>query len=453
MSRLLNKIPQFFYAPTDSISGGGNATGSPAVGSGGNNAGQPRVNQPTNKEDVIEFLGAEDEPEVLDISGEPRTRKTKEKDENTPETETETQTEGETEESDEDDELAELEKELEGPTDEQLELVTPVRRKEILAKYPNVFKDFPYLEKAYYRDQQFTELLPTIADAKVAVEKATTLDKFENEIMGGTTENILKAVKEENPKGFYKIVDDYLPTLARVDEKAYMHLLGNITKHTIVAMVQEGKNSGNEVLQNAAQILNQFVFGSSKFTPPTNLSKDGPEEEQQESAATKRQQEFLRGQFESTNADLNTRINNTLKNTIDAHIDPKKSMSDYVRKNATKDALETVGELIGKDTRFKALTDKLWEKAFENNFDKPSMDKIRSAFLSKAKTLLPAVIKKARNEALRGTGHRVKDDGEETTPNRGPIAAGRPHSQTPSGKVTNPKDIPHKMSTLDFLNS
>ena len=37
--------------------------------------------------------------------------------------------------------------------------MTPVRRKEILAKYPKLFKDFPYLEKAYYREQQFTEVL------------------------------------------------------------------------------------------------------------------------------------------------------------------------------------------------------------------------------------------------------------------------------------------------------
>ena len=83
------------------------------------------------------------------------------------------------------DELKEMEEELEGPSEEDMELMTPVRRKEILAKYPQLFKDFPYLEKAYYRDQQFTEVFPTIQDAKIAVEKATILDRFEQQVVNG----------------------------------------------------------------------------------------------------------------------------------------------------------------------------------------------------------------------------------------------------------------------------
>src|SRR5215510_11268328 len=55
----------------------------------------------------------------------------------------------------------ELEAELEEDQkdlDENLELALPVRRKEILAKYPDIFKDFPYLEKAYYREQAYAEV-------------------------------------------------------------------------------------------------------------------------------------------------------------------------------------------------------------------------------------------------------------------------------------------------------
>src|SRR3990167_9176528 len=58
---------------------------------------------------------------------------------------------------------------------ERLDLVAPVRKKEILAKYPTIFKDFPYLEVAYFRDRQFSEIFPTVDDAKEAQEKADTL--------------------------------------------------------------------------------------------------------------------------------------------------------------------------------------------------------------------------------------------------------------------------------------
>lgn len=414
-----------------------------------------------SKEDMIDFMAEDDSPdETINLEEEKEKpapkKKEKEKEPEPEEEPSEEESSDEEDESEEVDELAEIEAELEEPSEEQLELVTPVRRRDILKKYPNLFKEFPYLEKAYYREQQFTELLPTIEDAKAAVEKSEVFDNFERDVMSGNTETVLKAVKESNPSGFLKLVDDYLPTLARVDEQAYFHVLGNVTKHTIVTMVQEARRTNNEQLQQAAHLLNQFVFGTSDFQPPRNLAKEQkPEDNTRERQLTEREQGFIRQQFEGTRNDLNTRVNNTLRNTIEANIDPKQSMSDYVRKNASREALESLETLINQDARFKSLVDKLWENAYKSNFSRDSVDKIRSAFVSKAKTLLPSVIKKARNEALRGMGKRVKEDTDESTPRRGPVPAGRPRSQEsrPTGKIRDAKDIPKGMSTLEFLNS
>jgi hypothetical protein len=430
MFRLLNNL----YSPADS-----------------NTPTPPQPTGDTSREDMIEFLSSDDEKEEIKLD------KAKNiDDKTTPKTEkTEEEDKEDTEVEEEEDELAEIEKELEGPTDEQLELVTPVRRKEILAKYPGLFKDFPYLEKAYYREQQFTEIYPTIEDARTAASKSEILDKFEKELIGGKSESILKAVKEENPNSFAQIVDDYLPALARVDEQAYYHVLGNITKHTIQAMAQEANRSNNKVLMSAAQIVNQFAFGSSDFSPPTNLAKDTGNKPE-DNKFNEREQKFVKTQFTNTQTDLNTKVNNTLRNTIESNIDPKKSMTDFVRKHATREAIDTIQGLIQKDGRFIALADKLWEKAFEDNFSRESTDRIKSAYLSKAKTLLPAVIKKARNDALKGMGKRVTDDtniDDDSSDKKGPVAPGRPRSQSPSGKVRNAKDIPKGMSTLDFLNA
>jgi hypothetical protein len=421
---------------------------SPDEGVGGDNTPEPTGE--IGKEEVIEILAEDDDKaEILEIDSK------KDKTDDKP-VKTKKDDDKEDDETDEvDEELKALEEELEEPTEEQLELMTPVRRREILKKYPELFKDFPYLERAYYREQQFTEILPTIDDAKMAVAKAGILDRFEADIASGNTETILTQVRKEDPNAFLKIVDDYLPTLARVDKDAYHHVLGNITKHTIWAMVQEGKRSQNEVLQSAAQILNQFVFGSSDFTPPRNLSNPNGVKQPANNEVDERERQFVERQYRSTVDDLNTKVNNTLKATIEAHIDTNQSMTDYVRKNASKDAMEKLEELIAKDSRFRQLTDKLWRNAQENNFSKDSTDRIRSAFLSKAKTLLPSVIKKARHDALKGMGKKVsedKTDSVETGNNKGPVTPGRPRSNS-SGKITSPKEIPAGMSTIDFLNS
>lgn len=403
-----------------------------------------------DKEEVIELLGDESE-EALDITPPKKDIGKEIGDSTLDEKET---PEGEEEQEEEVDELKEIEEELEGPSEEDLELMTPVRRKEILAKYPKLFKDFPYLEKAYYREQQFTELLPTINDAKIAVEKAQVLDKFDREIMSGDLSTVLAAAKEESNEAFLKIADNYLPALRKVDQQAYYHVLGNVIKDTIITMVRESRSLGEQgaPLQAAANILNQFVFGSNQFQPPQPLSKSSkPEDKDKEDEIRQREQQIVMGQFESTRDDLQTRTDNVLKATIDGHIDPKKTMTDYVRKNASREAFETLEGLMAKDTRFRGLLDRLWEKAFEKNFDKESTDRIKSAYLSKAKTLLPSVIKKARNEALKGLGKRVKEEEEETsTERKAPITPGRSTSQS-SGKIKKAGDIPRGMSTLDVL--
>lgn len=391
--------------------------------------------------DTIELLESEEEPEVLDLPA----KGEEEKDE-----EGEAETTGEEEEVDE---LEEIEKELETPEEEDiLELTTPVRRKEILAKYPKLFKDFPYLEKAYYREQQFTELLPTIQDAKVAVEKAQILDRTEREVMNGNISSILAAAKSENQDAFYKIADNYLPALRQVDEQAYYHVLGNVIKDTIITMVKEGRALGDQgaPLQAAANVLNQFVFGSQVFKPPVPLSRQPrPDEQQRQYDIQREDQQRVFNQFTSVKDDLQTKADNVLISTIDGHIDPNGSMSDYVKNHATQEAFDTLEGLIAKDVRFRSLLDKLWEKAFQTGFDKESTDRIKSAYLSKAKTLLPSVIKKARNDALRGLGRSSRSNDEEPA-RKGPITPGRSTSPS-SGKYRKASDIPKGMTTLDVL--
>lgn len=432
-----------------------------ASGTGGTPSGE------MGKEEVIEFLGDDDDDakkEVIDLNDKAKEgdegkkddkegKKPKEKEVKEPKDDDDTDDDSDDEE-DVKDELSELEEELEPPTEEQLELVTPVKRRDILKKYPALFKEFPYLEKAYYREQQFTELLPTIDDAKEAVEAKKTLDNFEKDLIGGNTEIMLKAIKEQNPNSFKKIVDNYLNTLSKIDEGAYHHVIGNTIRHTIMAMVSEGKRSGNDALVSAAALLNQFSFGSTDFKPPTNLAETKDEKETtKETDLDKERKAFVKQRFEASRDDLNTRVNNSLKNTIAANIDPKSSMTDYVRRNASREALESLETLISKDSRFQSLVDKLWEKAFQSNFDKASTDRIRSAWFSQAKTLLPSVIKKARNEALRGLGKRVKDDDDSNESKKAPVKQqGRPQSQS-DNKSGNKKEVPRGMSTLDFLSS
>lgn len=383
--------------------------------------------------DIVDFLN-EDDSKVIE-----------EKKDDILEPELKKEEKEETEEVKLDDEIEDEETE---PTEDDLELVTPVRRKEILKEFPELFKKFPYLEKAYYREQKYTEILPTIEDAQEAVEARDTFKKFEIELLSGNTETVLKTIKDTDEKAFAKVVDSYLPTLARVDKNAYFHIIGNISKNLVVQMVKEAQNTKNEDLQNAALLVNQFVFGTSDFKPSENFSKE-PTENPEADKLKKERQEFISERFTTVRDDLQTRTDNVVKSTIANHIDPRKVMTDYVRKNAIREAQDFLTKAIDGDNRFQILKDKLWEKAFQSNFSRQAVEAIRSAYLSKAKTLLPEIIKKSRNEALKGLGKRVVDDSEKE--DQTPLPVGKTASPRSTSSNKSQSDGKGK-KTIDFFN-
>jgi len=348
--------------------------------------------------------------------------------------------EPETEEKEEEVEEPEKEEEEEPEKEEEperLDLVAPVRKKEILAKYPTIFKDFPYLEVAYFRDRQFSEIFPTVDDAKEAQEKADTLDHYTSEVSSGNIEGILSTIKQGDQESFNRLVDSYLVTLQKVDQVAYSHLMGNLFKNTVASMVSRANESNNENLLGAANILHQFIFGHSSYSPPQNLSK-GKEKDQ---GLENEKRALVQQRFEMVRDDLVTKTGNALRATISTNIDPKGQMSDYVRKKSIDDALTLTESMMSQDASFRKILDRAWDAAFKSGFSRASIEAIRTTIISKARTILPETIRRTRSEALRGLVRR-----KEETDKKGPIPMGRTSSPTKS------KDVPKGMSTLEFLN-
>ncbi len=314
--------------------------------------------------------------------------------------------------------------------DDELDIEAPPRKKEILKEYPELFKKFPFLEKMMYRDRQITELFGSFDDAKEIAEKSETFNNFESQLLAGDTEQILREVKTADEKAFNIIVDEYLPTLAKVDKEAYFHVVGNLNRRLIMEMVQEANDTNNDDLKQAALLVNQFVFGSSKFVAPTlrvEKTDDKTSEAESERLA------FTKERFESARDDLQTRVDNTLRATISSYIDPKENMTPYVKKNAVADAMRILSSSIASDSSVVKNLDRLWRSAFDSKFSKESLGKIQSFYLSKAKGNLKNAILKARAEALkdarpRDSREKEIDEQEEETSRRPArtITPGRP---------------------------
>ncbi len=331
------------------------------------------------------------------------------------------------------------------------EVITPPRKKDIVAKYPKFFQDFPFMEKLMFRDRQYTELFGSFDDAKEIAGRAQNLQEFETDLLSGDTTKVLASVKQANPKAFDKIVDGYLDTLAKVDKEAYLDVVSNIGKYFIKSMASQARADSNEDLQKAALLLNQYLFGSNNYTPPKQRVSET--EDAGKKAIEDERRAYIAERFNTSRNELQSKIDNTLKSTIAEYIDPKGEMSPYVKKNAIKDALQNIHSVIGQDTAFSRNLTRLWEAAYADKFSQNSLRKIQSIYLGRSKQNLGAVIRKARAEALKDAvpssrkGEEKEDSDSETTRKSHPTP-GRPRQS--SGKEDNK---PRKgESVLEFLS-
>lgn len=335
--------------------------------------------------------------------------------------------------------------------EDDLEFKDLPSRKEIKAKYPEIFKDFPNLEAAIYRDQAYTQVFPTIADAKEAASDVQTLRAFEGDLLSGNISSILKSVKDTDEKAFTKIGVTILDQLAKVDQNAYLTVANKIVKNAVAAVYAYSKSSGDDQLEIASQLFHRYFWNDPKVTPAENVKF---EEDPKETELNKEREEFNHSRLSSAVEDVTERVDTVIESTVSKNIDPKGVMTPFIKNKAVEDVLKNWKKELKGDSRFQAYLSKLWKEAKSNNYNETSKAKIREAIKDKARSTLPNIIQRVKVDALKGLGTRDRKASESR--DERPISAGRPSlkdSNRDSGKKQSNTEtkIPRNVKTLDFL--
>lgn len=323
----------------------------------------------------------------------------------------------------------------------------------ITKKYPTILKDFPQLKPIFYREQQYSEVFPTVKDAREAVEKVKTYDNFENSLLSGDISAILTSVKEADKEAFDSITDHFLNTLGKIDSDARLKIVARVAKDIAISMSQ----NGDENLKLAAQWMHKFLFNDPtvsgyKVNPPKAEVKDD-----RASLLDKRELDIVQGQLNIHVEDVSTRVENLLTKSIEEVIDSKNQMTPYVKSKAIKDIISSLDEELKSDTRWAAALNQAWVEAGRNGFNRAKLDKIRNSCLHKAKGMLPAIMRRVKAEALKGSS--AKEDRDYESDNK-PLPRGRMAEEKPtrnrddnrsSSNRESANKIPKGMSTRDFF--
>lgn len=353
----------------------------------------------------------------------------------------------------EDDEVEEESDEKDAEEDKVKEEILPHERptiSQIKKEFPELFKKFPALRDVYFREKEYSELFPTVADARASAENSEVFDNFREDIFNGSGVRFVEALKDAD--ALVPVANKFLGNLYKVDRSAHWEVVSPILENIARAFYQEGKNRKDENITISAENLATFLFGDSEFASgnKTNIKAQPKSNEVDEERAT-----FQRERFQAFNSDINESVTKDITSTIKAQLDERaKSLSNTMKDLLAEKILKEVDSIIRSDKGHMTHINGLWKKANSSGFSSEYKSRITSAYLERAKALVPGIRRKLVAEVLGTTpeeGKRKKEIVEKVVSRREPGGAGRPSSgniQVTSAKAVNW----NKTSDMDFLN-
>jgi hypothetical protein len=269
--------------------------------------------------------------------------------------------------------------------------------KELKAAYPDLFKKFPGLRDAIFREQKFAEHFPTVEDAATAATKADNYDVLEASVVNGDPSLIYTELSRNNPEAFGKLVENLLPSLMELDRKAYVRATFPVLEDLIRSAYEDGKRSNDKNLMYAAGHLAKHVFGKPDI--PEHRVKTGPHpaEVQLREERERHQQERSQAFSQELSSAAYTELSKLASQGIG---DPEKKLTDFVRKAIIRDSLAELDEQLTKDPALGRTLKQLWKRASQGGFTREHQASILSAHLARAKQLLPVIRNRKVTEAL-----------------------------------------------------
>lgn len=404
--------------------------------------------------DFANFLGETSDSKAADSTEKPATEKPSEKvdekadelklDDESDDDEEDVEDDEEVEESDADDEGEEKKPELRLDDDEDIGLNIPNRAK-IIKEFPELFKKYPSIEKAIYREQQYAEIFTHPKDAEQAKESLKTLGTIEAELGDGNIENLLNSVKKFDEKAFSKITGNFLGTLQKLDQPAYFKTVNYVLKSAIQQAHEYGKGADKESdsyqVALAARILNKWIYQTDKVDAPEPLVVAKTEVDPKAKELEDRENNYHKERLNGAVQEVDDRVLGTLTKSIEGVIDPKSLMTPYVKSNAIKDVLNQFKDDLRKDKRFTTNLDRLWRACRDDNYSDKSKGKIREAIKNQAKQVLPDIIRRVKADALKDYKKVGKSERKEERPldRRRPSAGNHSSPSKPNGKFKLPE--------------
>ena len=348
---------------------------------------------------------------------------------------------------DEDEEDTDDEKEEKDDTDDDVkELENEFTVRALKEKFPGIFKAFPEVKEAIFREREFTKLFGSVDEAQEASAKAQYLDEISQELYEGKSENLLGAMKKNNEKSLQIFAHNFMPQLFKTDKDLYHEVGDNFINQTLRVILNNANKNSNKNLATAVKYISQFVFGEPELPELKNNVK-APEKSEAELKLEQQKKEFAQQKYSEFEDSVHTKARNRLSDIVKEGFKDEE-MTDFVKDAVTEKIIDKVGLIIAKDKFFQSKLASMWRSAVRDGYTGEAKSRIISAYLARAKKIVPSVRAQVRKDA---TSRRANNNTEIENKNgkrQGTSSgSGKRHSSLP----TDPRKIPASISDEDLL--
>ena len=327
---------------------------------------------------------------------------------------------------------------------------------ELKKEFPDIFKKFPSLRDMYYREQEFSQIFPTVEDAQTASVNSEAYDNLSSKILSGRSEELFNAIKEADDKAFVKMADSILPTLYKMSPDIHWKVLQPTMHNLVRGFYIEGEKRQNDNIKNAAEYLSDFIFGDIKFATENRQQQKPVEESEEAKQLKKDREEFESNRYSAFFMTVKSGVDSEMQSLINSKnaVDPDKIFSPFIRDTIIGKVRSEVDKQLAADKAHMKLMQSLWNKAKNEGYGDEWKSRIQSAYLARAKSLIPSIrakfVAEASGSSLKASDKK-RESVERTSSRREPGTGGRT-SREQNGPV-DPKRVDWgKTSDLDLLN-
>jgi len=330
---------------------------------------------------------------------------------------------------------------------------------EIKAKYPDFFKDFPIFRDVVFRELEFTKVFPTIDDAKESLEDSITLSGLRDSVLAGKSEDVFDAVKNTDEKAAETFALTFLPTLYKKDNELYKQALTPVME----AAARNMFSSSDENVRNAAIVFIKHLWpGLSNDNVMAivegrgTLAKNLTESEDAKKLKEERQRN-AENELTKFHASTIQELGKQRAALISRGLDPEKVLTEAQKQYLVKEiANEVDKQLIADEIHMKNMNAR-WLRATKEGFNDTSKEKIISAYLSRAKQVIPSIREKVKNDLLGARANHSRktiENIDSKSNSRKEVVSGKVSGSQGSETELKPsKKLYREMSDIDILNS